>query len=243
MVAVGILDFFQWLTVLHGTGLGSVLGCVCGLSKLVGVGPYEDLHRAMIHGFQYVYGPILGLNGDILRMFIGCGEATAGIGLILGLWMDVLGWLGYGDFQDFTRGLIIIASMGLLGEMGVAAVVHHSLADRDDDSDDDSVNEDYPYGDKVKFGPPLGDGKSIELKWLPFCYAIQLTLFAVIRAVGFCPHNPWIQTLCVLLSISLLVLAGFVVLSRNELGLHRREIEHHLIKLDREQAEMGGILI
>merc|ERR1719410_1620079 len=103
-------------------------------------------------------------------------------------------------------------------------------------------HEDHQYGEEVEIGPPLPN-RQIKLYWLPFCYAVQLTLFALVRALGFCPHNPWIQTLCVLLSISLLVLAGFVVLSRNELGLHRREIESYLLKLDSKQADMGGVLI
>jgi len=238
---VTFFDFLLTASVVLGTGLGFVFSVVLGPAKMVEKGNWYDMNRANTHGFRYVYGPLLGLNGRLLLLFLGSGEISAGACVFIGVWLDVVAVLGSvpAFLTNLMRGMVIVAAMGLLAEMGVATALQQRLSEiADDESDSDDDQPDAAV--KVAIGTKERD---IPKMFIPFFYAIQLTLFVLIRIIGFYPQGPFTQTLTGLMSLSLLLLAGFMVLHAHENGRHRKELGRGLDSLNDLQVDTGGMIL
>jgi len=85
--------------------------------------PGHPINKAMVFGFENVYGPFMGCPGTILRVLVGGGEFCAGGGILLGVWIDALG-LGGGPFCDGIKALLIVAATGLMCAAFSAGAMH-----------------------------------------------------------------------------------------------------------------------
>merc|ERR1719361_1398508 len=108
------------ISLLLGTVMGVVFGFMKGLAKLL---PFHPGFKAMAYGFPHVYGPFLGLPGRILLPLVGIGETLAGVGLLLGLWIDTFGGFPKSTSNVF-KALAIVAGVALMTLGFVAAFVH-----------------------------------------------------------------------------------------------------------------------
>lgn len=110
-------------TIVLGTILGVVQGCFGGLPKLVPIGL---MGVKMSKGFNQVYGPFLGFPGTCLRIVIGSGEACAGIGILVGVWGDALGFFDE-ELSNLVRALCIVAGSALMVVGFVAGMMHYYI--------------------------------------------------------------------------------------------------------------------
>lgn len=233
------MTFFQFLlavSVMLGSGLGVIFGFVLGPSKMMSQ-PCSNFHETISYGFYSVYGPLLGLKGVLLQKFLGFGETFAGICVFVGVWLDVVGIIGAVPAipKHLMQGMVIVSAIGLIAEMGVATALQHRLSEF---ADEDSSDDEEPDEVEVKVA-----GKNIKKLYIPAFYLVSLTLFVFIRIWAFYPKGPFTQTLTNLMSFSLLLLAGFMVLHVHDHGRHRREIFQGLKRLNNEQQNLGGVLL
>lgn len=234
-------DFLLAVSAMLGTGLGIVFGLVLGPAKLSAKSRCISAPGIEI-GFKSVYGPLLGLKGELLQGFLGIGEIFAGAFILIGVWFDIFHFIP--DFlDDFVNGMVIVATVGLLAEMGVAAAMHARLSEMDDEDSDD---EDIIQMETVYTKPPF-HFKRIPKACIPGLYAVHLTLFVFLRIIGFCPEGTFTKWVTMLMSFTLLLLAGYMVYHAHEHGRHKREIFGGLDNLYKAQLEdkdgKGGMLL
>jgi len=236
-----IVTFFDFLLVTSavlGTGLGFMFCLVFGPSKMTEKTCCISASAVEL-GFRVCFGPLLGLKGKLLQRFLGVGEILGGAIIFIGVWLDVIPSVPF-PLKDFMRGMIIVTAVGLLGELGVATALRHRLAeiDEEDDSDDDDIAD-----GNIIAGIGTKCDKVIPKACIPFFYAVLITVFLLIRIIGFTPESTFTVTLIFLMSISLLILAGSLVFHVHEKGRHRRELAIGLEDLHREQIQKGGFFI
>lgn len=249
---VTFFDFLLVVSAVLGTGLGIVFGWVLGPAKLSASSRCISAPGIEI-GFKSVYGPLLGLKGELLQKFLGIGEIVAGWIVLICVWFDIFCLFPkfarsavVVDIDDFMNGMAIVAAVGLIAEMGVAAAMHQRLSEFDgDDSEEEEFEElETVY---IKGGKKGHMFSKISKSCIPGCYAIVLTVFVFVRIAGFCPQETFTKWVTMLMSFTLLLLAGFMVYHAHEHGRHRREIKPGIDKLFSAQAEdkdgKGGMLL
>jgi len=230
-------SFFLWVSVIIGSGIGILYGAVTGPGKLLSVKPYDGIHGIMVHGFENVYGPFLGVDGRILRKSSGIGEIVAGLGLVLGLWIDLLAFTPEA-LGDLMRTLVIAAAMALLVWSGVGAIMLHHLSEWSEDRcDKESAQKVQLVGHDWKYD------QSVPPQVIPLLYAIQLTILVVIRIIGYGPRLLGFQVLLTLLMAAYLGMAGGLIYHNKDNGLHRKELLREARELDVMQQRVGGWLV
>jgi len=115
--------FAAWFTTIVGTPVALIAFVMAGAGKAI---PLHPMNKAMVFGFENVFGPFLGMPGMILRLIIGIGEMVGGCGLLIGLWGDACGGFG-GEFGDVVKSLIIVASVALFIVWSVASLMHQYI--------------------------------------------------------------------------------------------------------------------